>query len=272
MRPSVVESEPRDGEIVGGVARGDVAEVDERDEPRALERRDCPDAGRRGSTRVSDPNAVRRARHPTAGAALRAPRPPPGRAVRRTGSTIASARSASGTPRTGLTGWSGGGADVQCAAGRRPADAAHPARSCTSDAEPARPLEPRHDRPRPRIAGARSSAHHRRRNADAGRSEPRGDAAQNLLLVQHEGSGEGATGESHGELVAQPPHRAVPPVGDVPQRKSRGIRDRRRLGATRAHGRAARRSRPPRRACRARLDASGRGPTGHRRRGGSCRA
>ena len=104
--------------------------------------------------------------------------------------------------------------------------------------EAAQSIEPRHDGPRPRVAEAGATRDDRRGNSDAGRGEPGGDPGQHLLLVQHEWRGECATGESDGEPVAQPPHRAVPPVGGMSQRQRCGIRNARGLARDqRAHKR-----------------------------------
>ena len=132
---------------------------------------------------------------------------------------------------------------------------AQPARSARGTPRPARPVEPR---ARSTMTTGSRAPVGRRRRAQVRRHPSGPDArrcpASTCLLVQDERRRESATGESHRELVAEPPHRAVPAVGDVDQRQGRGIRNQSSPGSRRAPARAPRRSRTPRRACRASLD------------------
>ncbi len=220
--PDAVECEPGDGEVVRGVARRDVAEVDERDQV--------------GSAR-DDVAGVQVAVDPHRG-------PVPRRCVQRSapqclegldsdrGDDAAQGRQTRGD-RLGAS-MERNAADrvhrvvVRCVHVQRdegPGKATRPSRSgFPRDVQAACAVVPRHDRPRPGVAGLRLALEDRCGDPDPCGNEAGGDAVEGLLLVSHERRRGGPSGEADGQIRSPSPDGAVPAVGDVEQGAGAGTR------------------------------------------------
>ena len=259
-----IEGEPREGEIVGRVARGHIAEVDDPGQPGSLRDEVPRDAGRRGSTPEGRPSARRRHRPPR-----RMPRhPSPHRSA---SPRHVDAPVAPGPPPTARRGArpGTGSPESRRAPGRAaPRALRRPARpiprasrvaprcreSPRSRARPTTPTGSPHPRPRARPEPARAA-----RWARSARRVP----GSTRCSFRTRGAARARRGSRTAQSLAEAPDRAVPAVSGMRERQGRGIRNRRRLGGRPAHARAPRRSRARLRACRAWIDA-----TGARRAGG----
>jgi hypothetical protein len=220
LAPRRVEREPRDGEVIGGIARGDVSEVDDsreragvRDEVAGMQVAVDPDrrpsplrSGQAGTPHVADHRGgccVQRLRF-----AQRC-------------EAVGDGRVAGGQRHAaeGVDGVIGGGCGM-----KRPQRVRE--RPCPCGAghdghiQGALALDPRHHRPPPGVSGRRDSGDDGRGHPHADVRESFGDAGKHRLLVQNERSSDGSAGESDGMLIAQSPHLAVPSLSDLLERES----------------------------------------------------